>query len=97
MNYRLLNSDDGFIVEEVNGKSCKYCTSAFIYKDENHYHLIDIESGLSITKGLTLDALEKSYKRNKRKYDAFKKTDAYHIKVERFSKMKLVMNYERNK
>lgn len=94
MNYRLLNSDDGFIVEEVDGKQCKYCASAFIYKDDRLYHLIDKDTGLSIVRSRTLKTLEESYTRKKREYDAFRKTDAYHIKVERFSKMKLIHNYK---
>ena len=94
MNYRLLNSDDGFIVEEVDGKQCKYCGSAFIYKDNDLYHLIDIDSGMSIVRSRTLKTLEESFARKKREYNAFRKTDAYKIKVERFSKMKLVHNYK---
>ena len=94
MFYRLLNSDDGFIVEEVDGKQCKYCGSAFIYKDNGLYHLIDIDSGMSVVRSRTLKNLEEFFKQNRKRYDAFRKTDAYKIKVERFAKMKLVHNYK---
>ena len=91
--FRLLNSDDGMIVDEVESKQCKYCTSAFIYQDENGvYHLIDKESGLSIVKARTLKMLEQLYLNKKKEYNQYKKTDAYKIKCERFDKMKLVHN-----
>ena len=94
--YTLINSDDGFIVEEVDGKSCKFCNSAFTYKDDNGvYHLVDKESGLSICRCKRLKDLEDHFnKYYKRRYDEFKKTDAYKIKVERFEKLKLSYNYK---
>ena len=95
-HYRLLNSDDGMIVEEVNGKSCSYCTSAFIYKDDKLYHLIDKASGQSICKSFRLNYLEDLYKRHyKKRYEEYKKTDAYKIKVEKFERMILVNNYSK--
>ena len=63
-HYRLLNSDDGMIVEEVDGRSCSYCTSAFIYKDDKIYHLIDKASGQTICKSFRLNYLEDLYKRH---------------------------------
>ena len=94
-HYRLLNSDDGMIVEQVDGKNCTYCNSAFIYKDDKVYHLIDIDSGQSICKSYKLKRLEELYKERKKQYEDFKKTDTYKIKVERFEKMKLVEQYSK--
>lgn len=94
----ILNSDDGFIVEEVDGRSCKFCSSAFTYKDEHgFYRLVDRDSGMMILKCKQLKNVESSYKRLKRTYDSYRKTDTYKIKVERFEKMKLISKYERNK
>lgn len=91
--FRLLNSDDGMIVDEVESRQCKFCSSAFTYKDENgYYHLIDEESGLSIVKAKQLIMLEQLYKNRKRQYEQYKKTDAYKIKCERFDKLKLIHN-----
>ena len=93
--YTLINSDDGFIVDEVDGWSCKFCNSAFTYKDDNGvYHLVDKESGLSICNSKKLKYLEESFNERKSKYDEFRKTDAYKIKVERFEKLKLSYNYK---
>ena len=93
--YTLINSDDGFIVEEVDGRSCKFCNSAFTYKDANDvYHLVDKESGLSICRCKKLKDLEYEYICKKKQYDSFRKTDAYKIKVERFEKLKLSYNYK---
>ena len=94
-HYRLLNSEDGMIVEEVDGKDCKYCTSAYIYKDEKVYHLIDIDSGQSICKSYKLKRLEELYNERKKRYEEFKKSDTYKIKVENFEKLKLVSNYSK--
>lgn len=94
----ILNSDDGFIVEEVDGRSCKFCSTAFTFKDKNgYYRLVDRDSGLTILKCKQLKNVEESYKRVKSKYESMKKTDTYKIKVERFEKMKLISKYERNK
>ena len=96
--FALINSDDGFIVEEVDGTSCKFCSTAFTFKDKNgYYRLVDRDSGMMILKCKLLKNVESSYKRLKRTYDSYRKTDTYKIKVERFEKMKLVSNYERNK
>ena len=93
--YALYNSDDGFIVEEVDARSCKYCSSAFIYKDKNNtYHLVDKETGLSIAHSKLLKDLEYAYICKKKQYNSFRKTDAYKIKVERFEKLKLSCNYK---
>ena len=70
----ILNSDDGFIVEEVDARSCKFCSSAFIYKDEiGFYRLVDRDSGTTILKSRTLKNVEESYKRLKRKYESIRK------------------------
>ena len=91
--FRLLNSDDGMIVDEVESRQCKFCSSAFTYKDVNgYYHLIDEESGLSIVKAKQLIMLEQLYKNRKKQYEQYKKTDAYKIKCERFDKLKLIHN-----
>lgn len=93
--YTLINSDDGYIVEEINGRSCSYCNSAFIYKDDNGvYHLVDKESGLSICRNRKMKNLEESFNEIKSSYYDYKKTDAYKIKVKRFEKMKLSYNYK---
>ena len=92
----LLNSDDGFIVAEVDARSCKYCTSAFTYKDnDGWYHLVDKQTGLSICKTRVLKRLEEVFNDRKSKYEELQKTDAYKIKIERFEKMKLVNNYQK--
>lgn len=88
------NSDDGFIVAEVDGKKATFCKNAFIYKDENNlYHLVDIDSGLSIVKSFREKHLIDLYKLKKKKYEVYIKSDAYKIKCERFEKLKLVTNY----
>lgn len=93
--YILINSDDGFIVEEVDGKSCKFDNSLFIYKYEHHYCLVDKATGLIICRYQRLNGLENYYNlRYKERYEIYKKTDAYKIKVERFEKMKLSYNYK---
>ena len=47
--FAVYNSDDGIIVIQVDGKTPAYCNSVFYYKDDNEiYHLVDKESGLSI-------------------------------------------------
>lgn len=93
--FRLLNSDDGMIVDEVESRNCNYCRSAFIYKDEKLiYRLIDENTGLAIASARTLKALEEAYKSRKETYDYYRTTDAYKIKVERFEKLKLVHNYK---
>ena len=95
--FRLLNSDDGIIVEEVESKQCKYCSSAFIYKDANGwYHLIDRETGLDICKSRQLMMLEQLFKNKKHQYEFHKKTETYNIKRERFEKLKLVHNAKGN-
>ena len=94
-HYRLLNSEDGMIVEEVDGRNCTYCDSAFIYKDDKVYHLIDIDSGQSICKSYKLKRLEELYNERKKRYEEFKKSDTYKIKVENFEKLKLVSNYSK--
>lgn len=95
MKYRLLNSDDGMIVDEVESRNCNYCRSAFIYKDDNLiYRLVDENTGLEITSARTLKALEESYNSRKETYKYYRTTDAYKIKVERFEKLKLIHNYK---
>ena len=91
--FRLLNSDDGMIVDEVDTRSCKYCTSAFICKDDSVYHLIDADTGLAICHSKKLSELELLFISRRKKYEDFKKTDAYKIKVERFTKLIAVYNY----
>ena len=95
--YRLLNSSDGMIVEEVDGKDCKYCHTAFIYTDNESklkYNLIDIDTGLLITRSPQLKTLEQKFNALKPVYEENRKTDAYKIKVERFEKLKLAYNYK---
>lgn len=94
----LFNSEDGMIVVEVNGRRTSYCTSLFTYKDENGtYHLVDIDTGLSIACSKKLKNLEERYYARKNDYEAYKKTDAYNIKVERFKKLILVNNAKGNR
>ena len=91
--FRLLNSDDGMIVDEVDGKTPAYCHSAFYYKNEiGVFHLVDKETGLSICQSRRLKDLESKYHERELAYETYKRTDAYKIKVERFSKLKLVYN-----
>ena len=93
---RLLNSDDGFVVDEVDGTTPSWCQSAFIYKDEyNVFHLVDKESGLSICRSRKRKLLQNMYAERELAYETYKHTDAYKIKVERFEKMKLVSNYSK--
>lgn len=89
----LLNADDGFIVIEVDARSCKYCNSAFTYKGDNCYFLVDRNTGLSIAKSKKLKDLEEKYHQRKEKYEQVQKTDAYKIKVERFNLLVLKSNY----
>ena len=90
----LYNSDDGFIVAEVDGKKSTICKNAFVYKDESDvYHLVDINTGLSIVKSSTMESLKTSFARKKKEYEKYLKTETYQIKCERFEKMKLVSNY----
>lgn len=94
----LINSDNGFIVEEVDARSCKYCSTAFIYKDEdNIYYLVDKETGLAITRCKQLKGLENMFWLKKKQYDSFRITDSYKIKVERFEKMKVTHNMKGKK
>ena len=91
--YRLLNSDDGMIVDEVESRNCKYCSNAFIYKNDYEYVLVDEQTGLSIAYGRTLKQLEENFNSRKDAYESIRKTDAYKIKVERFERLKVVHNY----
>ena len=94
--FTLINSDDGIIMEEVESRQCKYCNSAFIYKDVNGmWHLVDKNTGLSICNAKTLKYLEFKFIERKQRYEEFMNTDAYKIKVERFEKLKLVYNYSK--
>lgn len=94
--YRLLNSDDGMIVDEVDGTTPDWCKTAFIYKDEYGYVLIDKDSGLSICRTFKRKNLETEYiEFKKEKYDEFRKTDTYKIKVERFEKLKVAYHMKR--
>lgn len=100
--FRLLNSEDGFIVDEVDARVCKFCNSAYIYKDENGYfNLVDIDSGLPIIRCNKLKQLEEIFISTDRKptrkeaYEDYRKTDAYKIKVERFEKLILAFNYKK--
>lgn len=91
--YVLVNSDNGFIVEEVNGRNCKYCIGTFIYKRDDVFYLVDEKTGMSITCGKHLQELEDNYFLLRRTtYEKFKTTDAYNIKVERFEKLKVACN-----
>lgn len=93
---RLLNSDDGFIVDEVDGTTPQWCQSAFIYKDERDvYHLVDKETGLSIVRSRKRKDLQNIYAERELSYETYKRTDAYKIKVGRFEKMKLISNYSK--
>ena len=93
--FRLLNSEDGIIADEVDGRTCKYCSSAFIYKDEqNIYHLVDKETGLAICHAKKLIDLELNFMGRKKAYEEYKKSDTYKIKAERFDKLKLAFNYK---
>lgn len=94
--FTIINSDDGIIVEEVESRQCKYCNSAFIYKDVNGlWHLVDKNSGLSICYARTLKHLESKFIERKQRYEEFMNTDAYKIKVERFDKLILVYTYSK--
>ena len=94
--FRLLNSDDGIIVDEVDARQCKYCSSAFIYKNENRlWCLVDKDTGMSICYAKTLNYLELRFSARKPAYEEYKSTDAYKIKVERFEKLKLVYKYSK--
>lgn len=94
--YVLWNSDNGFIVKEVNGRSCSFCKNTFTYKDDNNvYHLVDRASGLSICQSKLLKYLEDAYESRKQAYEEYIKSDAYQIKVQRFEKLKLVDNYSK--
>ena len=94
--YVLWNSDNGFIVKEVNGRSCSFCKNSFTYKDDNNvYHLVDRASGLSICQSKLLKYLEDAYNDRKERVEEYMKTDAYQIKVQRFEKLKLVDNYSK--
>ena len=93
----LCNGDDGFIIEEVNARMCKYASNCFIFKDEEHYrwNLTDRATGLRICSGRTLKQLEENFSDHMEMYESYRKTDKYKIKVERFEKMKLVNNYSK--
>lgn len=91
--YALYNSDDGMIVIEVDARQCTFCKTAFIYKSDNLYHLVDKDTGMAIAHSKLLKDLEYAYICKKKQYDSFRTTDAYKIKVERFEKLKLVANY----
>ena len=96
MHFRLLNSDDGMIVDQVDGTTPSWCQSAFIYKDENNvFHLVDKESGLAICRSRKRKDLQNIYAERELSYETYKRTDAYKIKVERFEKLKLVSNYSK--
>ena len=91
---RLLNGDNGIVASEVEARSCTYLKSAFIYKDElDTYHLVDSSTGISIVRSKKLKYLEENFNQIKDYYEKYKKTDAYQIKVERFTKLVAVYNY----
>lgn len=87
--YVLYNSDDGFIVQQVDGRNCKYCIGAFIYKRDDIFYLIDEKTGLSITCAKHLKDLEENFNYKKETYETVKKSDTYNIKSERFEKLKV--------
>lgn len=91
----LCNSDNGFVVQEVDARRCKYCSDAFIYRENYHWVLTDRSTGIYICKGITLKQLEDNYHIYENKYLQYRKTDKYKIKVERFERMKLVNNYSK--
>ena len=93
--YALINSADGFIVEEVDGKKATFCKDAFIYKRGKIYHLVDIQTGLSIVRSFRMNYLNELFDLKKQEYEKYRKTDAYRIKVERFEKMKVISNYSK--
>ena len=94
--FRLLNSEDGIIVDEVDARQCKYCSTAFIYKNTNGlWYLVDKATGQAICYAKTLNYLELRFSERKPAYEEYLHTDAYKIKVERFEKLKLVYNYSK--
>ena len=90
--YVIVNSDNGFIVEEVDARICKFCVSAFIYKRDDVFYVVDENTGLSITCAKHLKNLEENFNYKKEKYKNFRKTDLYKIKSERFEKLKVAFN-----
>ncbi len=95
--YVLFNSSDGFIIEEVNGTTAKFNNSLFIYKRDNVYYLVDKNTGLSVARSTRKYALEEIFNCKIIEYESLIQTDAYQIKKQRFEKMLLVHNYERNR
>lgn len=96
-HYRLLNYNGDMIVEQVESKNCKYCSSAFIVKDKPYWYLIDIDSGLSICSARTMKELEQKYNKVKEKYEKCKQDARYKIQCEKFSKLVLMQNYNERK
>ena len=94
--YRLLNSDDGMIIDEVDGTTPSYCKFAFTYKDEKGvYHLVDKASGLSIARTRRKKDLESMYFDSSLEVQIYMRSDAYKIKVERFEKLKVAYHMKR--
>ena len=80
-------SEEDQFIEEVDGRTAKYCKSAYIIKDGYMYFLIDKSTGLAITRSFKLHVLEDEYLKIKDYYESYCKTDKYHIKVEHFNKL----------
>lgn len=96
----LLNSDDGFIVQEVDAKMCDYDSKCFIRRDVSNpkhklWYLVDKDTGQFICYAKTQNQLKEWYLDHKDKVDEIRKSPKYKIKIERFEKAKLVSNYSK--
>lgn len=87
-----------WIIKEIEASRCKWLNGAFIYKnDKKQYHLVDEATGLTICYSRFLKHLESYYIDHfKERYEEWKKTNVnYKIQIERFEKLKLMIEYER--
>lgn len=96
----LLNSDDGFIVQEVESRKCDYDLKCFIYRDDSNpkrkkWFLVDRATGIYVCTAITQKKLKEWYEDHLETITEYRKTPKYQIKVERFEKAKLVNNYSK--
>lgn len=96
----LLNSDDGFIVQEVDAKMCDYDPKCFIRRDVSNpkhklWYLVDKDTGVYVCYANTQKQLKEWYLNHKDAIDEYRKSPKYQIRVERFEKAKLVNNYSK--
>lgn len=96
--YRMIRSANETFVDEVEGKICKYCSTAYIYKCENNlYNLVDIDTGLAICCSKRLKDLEENYNRKKERYEEVRKSPKYKIIIERFERHKVAYHMKGGK